>query len=71
MHGAGAPHRDLLLVGRERELSRTVRAIDDHGRGVVVAGSPGVGKSHLLREAALLLSERNWTPLRARGDTSR
>ena len=58
-------------MGRDRELSRTVRAIDDHGRGVVVAGSPGVGKSHLLREAALLLSERNWTPLRARGDTSR
>jgi class 3 adenylate cyclase len=51
------------LVGRRWELSAVEgllgRAIDGHGGVVGVVGSPGIGKSRLLREVAAMASDRS------------
>jgi class 3 adenylate cyclase len=61
--GVGDGHRTVgraesTLVGRRWEMSAVEglleRAIDRHGAVVGVVGSPGIGKSRLVREAAAL-----------------
>jgi len=51
------------LVGRRWELSTVEglldRAIDGHGAVVGVVGSPGIGKSRLVREVAAMARSRN------------
>jgi hypothetical protein len=51
-----------ILVGRERELSELVACLDDasvcHGRLVLLAGEPGIGKSRLVDELAAEARER-------------
>src|SRR6201992_4050564 len=61
--GMAGPHRAALraesnLVGRQWEMSAVEglldRAIEGHGAVVGVVGSPGIGKSRLVRELAML-----------------
>jgi class 3 adenylate cyclase len=61
--GIGERHRaawrgESSLVGRRWEMSAVEglldRAVDGHGAVVTVVGSPGIGKSRLVREAAAL-----------------
>lgn len=59
--------RDRHLVGREQELARTLRSLASGGRGTILAGAVGVGKSRLLEHAASALSQLGWTPLRSQG----
>jgi class 3 adenylate cyclase len=51
------------LVGRRWEMSAVAdaldRAIEGHGAVVTVVGSPGIGKSRLVREAAAIAAGRN------------
>jgi predicted ATP-dependent serine protease len=51
------------LVGRRWEMSTVEglldRAIDGHGGVVGVVGSPGIGKSRLVREVAAIARRRN------------
>lgn len=51
----------LPLVGRDRELhelrSGLLAAVDGRGRAVELVGDPGMGKSRLLEEMALLCTE--------------
>ena len=51
------------LVGRRWEMSAVEgllgRAIDGHGTVVGVVGSPGIGKSRLVREVAAMASDRS------------
>lgn len=57
------------LVGRDVELTRVVRAVTAAaGRGAMVAGPDGVGKTRLLREAAAVLEEQGWALLWVRPD---
>ncbi|MGO9152946.1 adenylate/guanylate cyclase domain-containing protein, partial [Mycobacterium sp.] len=57
-----ATHAESNLVGRRWELSAVEglldRAIDGHGAVVGVVGSPGIGKSRLVREVAVLAGRR-------------
>jgi class 3 adenylate cyclase len=66
--GMGDGHRavgraESSLVGRRWELSTVEglldRAIDGHGAVVGVVGSPGIGKSRLVREVAAIARRRN------------
>ena len=66
--GMGDQHRAISraeskLVGRRWELSAVEgllgRAIDGHGAVVGVVGSPGIGKSRLVREVAAMASDRS------------
>jgi len=61
-HRAGG-HAESNLVGRRWELSAVEgllgRAIDGHGAVVGVVGSPGIGKSRLVREVAAMASDRS------------
>src|SRR5271166_4776627 len=54
---------ESILVGRRWELSAVEgllgRAIDGHGAVVGVVGSPGIGKSRLVREVAAMASDRS------------
>ncbi|MGA9361536.1 MAG: adenylate/guanylate cyclase domain-containing protein, partial [Mycobacterium sp.] len=56
-------HAESNLVGRRWELSAVDgllgRAIDGHGAVVGVVGSPGIGKSRLVREVAAMASDRS------------
>ncbi len=58
-----ATHAESNLVGRRWELSAVQgllgRAIDGHGAVVGVVGSPGIGKSRLVREVAAMASDRS------------
>jgi class 3 adenylate cyclase len=58
-----ATHAESNLVGRRWELSAVEgllgRAIDGHGTVVGVVGSPGIGKSRLVREVAAMASDRS------------
>ena len=63
--GMGERHRavgraESNLVGRRWEMSAVEglldRAIDGHGAVVGVVGSPGIGKSRLVREVAAMAS---------------
>ena len=65
--GMGEGHRAVKraesnLVGRRWEMSAVEglleRAIDGHGAVVTVVGSPGIGKSRLVREASALATAR-------------
>ena len=65
--GIGERHRaggraESNLVGRRWEMSAVEglldRAIDGHGAVVTVVGSPGIGKSRLVREVAAIASGR-------------
>ena len=65
--GIGDGHRaggraESSLVGRRWEMSAVEglldRAIDGHGAVVGVVGSPGIGKSRLVREVAAMASDR-------------
>ena len=65
--GMGEQHRavgraESNLVGRRWEMSAVEglldRAIDGHGAVVGVVGSPGIGKSRLVREVAALAGRR-------------
>src|SRR6202008_991332 len=65
--GIGERHRAALraessLVGRRWEMSAVEglleRAIDGHGAVVGVVGSPGIGKSRLVREVAAMATAR-------------
>jgi class 3 adenylate cyclase len=60
-HGAVA-RAESNLVGRRWELSAVEglldRAIDGHGAVITVVGSPGIGKSRLVREVAALAAAR-------------
>jgi DNA-binding NarL/FixJ family response regulator len=59
-------------VGRTRELSQTLQAVaGESGRGAILAGAAGVGKSHLLDLVADDLVEEGWSPLLAHGDPTR
>jgi len=67
-----AGHRDRPHVGREHELSALLSSVSRaDGRGAIVAGVAGVGKSHLLEHASTLLAGDGWAALRARGDPTR
>jgi predicted ATPase len=48
------------MIGRERELARLRRALDELEAGVpavvAVAGEPGIGKSRLLRASSKVAS---------------
>jgi class 3 adenylate cyclase len=61
-HRAGG-HAESNLVGRRWEMSAVEgllgRAIDGHGAVVGVVGSPGIGKSRLVREVAGMASDRS------------
>jgi class 3 adenylate cyclase len=61
-HGA-VGRGESSLVGRRWELSTVEglldRAIDGHGGVVGVVGSPGIGKSRLVREVAAIARRRN------------
>ncbi len=61
-HRAGG-HAESNLVGRRWELSAVEgllgRAIDGHGAVVGVVGSPGIGKSRLVREVAAMAADRS------------
>jgi adenylate cyclase len=66
--GMGDGHRavgraESSLVGRRWEMSTVEgllgRAIDGHGAVVSVVGSPGIGKSRLVREVAAMARRRN------------
>jgi class 3 adenylate cyclase len=66
--GMGDRHRavgraESNLVGRRWEMSAVEglldRAIDGHGAVVGVVGSPGIGKSRLVREVAAIARSRN------------
>ncbi|MGB5193830.1 MAG: BREX system ATP-binding domain-containing protein, partial [Polyangiales bacterium] len=50
------------IVGRERELRRLTRAIEaaaqGHGSTWYLTGEPGIGKSRLAEEVAVLARER-------------
>ena len=50
------------LVGRQREMAAVEglleRVIDGHGAVVTVVGSPGIGKSRLVREVAVIAAGR-------------
>jgi class 3 adenylate cyclase len=56
-------HAESSLVGRRWEMSTVEglldRAIDGHGGVVGVVGSPGIGKSRLVREVAAIARRRN------------
>ncbi|MGI5238190.1 BTAD domain-containing putative transcriptional regulator [Dactylosporangium sp. CA-139066] len=56
MSGAAAPEQDDALVGRDDELRTVDRLLAEaaagRGRLLLVSGSPGIGKSALLREVA-------------------
>jgi class 3 adenylate cyclase len=65
--GVGDRHRvaeraESNLVGRRREMSAVEglldRAVDGHGGVVGVVGSPGIGKSRLVREVATMARRR-------------
>jgi class 3 adenylate cyclase len=65
--GIGEKHRavgrvESSLVGRRWEMSAVEglldRAIDGHGAVVAVVGSPGIGKSRLVREVAAMAGRR-------------
>ena len=65
--GMGEQHRavgraESNLVGRRWEMSAVEglldRAIDGHGAVVGVVGSPGIGKSRLVREVAAMAARR-------------
>jgi class 3 adenylate cyclase len=65
--GMGAGHRavgraESNLVGRRWEMSAVKglldRAVDGHGAVVGVVGSPGIGKSRLVREIAAIAAAR-------------
>jgi DNA-binding CsgD family transcriptional regulator/tetratricopeptide (TPR) repeat protein len=67
-----AGHRDRPHVGRHHELSTLLSSVSRaDGRGAIVAGVAGVGKSHLLEQASTVLTGDGWTALRARGDPTR
>jgi class 3 adenylate cyclase len=55
-------HAESTLVGRRWEMSAVEglleRAIDGHGAVVGVVGSPGIGKSRLVREVAAMAAAR-------------
>src|SRR5208283_2413623 len=55
-------HAESTLVGRRWEMSAVEglldRAIDGHGAVVGVVGSPGIGKSRLVREVAAMAGRR-------------
>ena len=66
--GIGEQHRavgraESNLVGRRWEMSAVEglldRALDGHGGVVGVVGSPGIGKSRLVREVAAMASDRS------------
>ena len=66
--GMGEGHRTVgraesNLVGRRWEMSAVKglldRAVDGHGAVVGVVGSPGIGKSRLVREMAAIARHRN------------
>ena len=66
--GMGEEHRGVgraesKLVGRRWEMSAVEglldRAIDGHGAVIGVVGSPGIGKSRLVREVAAMASDRS------------
>jgi DNA-binding CsgD family transcriptional regulator len=50
------------LTGRAEELKIIAGAVcpDEPHAGVVIAGSPGVGKTRLAREAAAIAADRGW-----------
>ena len=65
--GMGEQHRavgraESNLVGRRWEMSAVEglleRAVDGHGAVVAVVGSPGIGKSRLVREVAAMAAAR-------------
>jgi class 3 adenylate cyclase len=62
-HGVGRIESDF--VGRRAEMSALDslldRAIDGHGEVISVVGSPGIGKSRLVREAVAAGRRRNMT----------
>jgi tetratricopeptide (TPR) repeat protein len=62
--GEGAQRGLPPLVGREQELALIERHLSGDGPAVLVfAGEPGIGKSRLLREAALRAQEQGWRVL--------
>jgi hypothetical protein len=58
----GGGRAESTLVGRHWELSAVEglleRAIDGHGAVVGVVGAPGIGKSRLVREMAVMAAQR-------------
>lgn len=59
-------------MGRQREFARAVTAVTaEGGRGAILAGAAGVGKTHLLALVADRLQTDGWTPLVVRGDSAR
>ena len=60
-HRAGG-HAESNLVGRRWEMAAVEglldRAVDGHGAVVTVVGSPGIGKSRLVREVAAIAARR-------------
>ena len=61
-HRAATERAESNLVGRRWEMSAVEdlldRAIDGHGAVVGVVGSPGIGKSRLVREVAAMAARR-------------
>jgi DNA-binding CsgD family transcriptional regulator len=62
----------LPLIGRARELESTVRHLGELEGAVthivLIRGEGGIGKSHLLAQAAWELAGRGWTVLDVRAD---
>ena len=58
-----SPRAESNLVGRRWEMSAVEglldRAVDGHGAVVAVVGSPGIGKSRLVREVAAIAAGRD------------
>lgn len=52
-------------------MARTLETLEVPGRGAILAGPAGVGKSHLLERVAEQLAADGWTPVRAHGDPTR
>ena len=61
------PQPREIFVGRKREMADLTAALDDclsgHGRMVMLAGEPGIGKTRTIQELASYAENRGATVL--------
>lgn len=58
------------LIGRDEELSRLVRVMEERRRATVAVGDAGVGKTRLLAEVAHRAEQKGWVVRRIQGSAS-